>query len=94
MRKLNNLKCPITECTLCVEKWPEIYQLILTDLEEGITTDILEAYFRDEEKSGCNSLVDVTMKGRGIAIVTLQGSHGKRLSLEFTYWPKCRTSSQ
>lgn len=81
LKKLNNPKRPLKECTLSVERWPEVNQLILTDLEEGISTDILEAYFRDEEKSACSTLVDVTMKGKGIAIVTLRGSQGKSLNI-------------
>ena len=63
--------------TLEAVKWPEVNQLILTGLEQYVTKEYLEAYFRNEEKSGCSALVDVTMKGRGIALVTLPGSQGK-----------------
>ena len=63
--------------TLEAVKWPEVNQLILIGLEQSVTKEYLEAYFRNEEKSGCSALVDVAMKGRGIALVTLQGSQGK-----------------
>ena len=63
--------------TLEAVKWPEVNQLVLIGLEQSVTKEYLEAYFRNEEKSGCNALVDVAMKGRGIALVTLPGSQGK-----------------
>ena len=63
--------------TLEAAKWPDVNQLVLIGLEQSVTKEYLEAYFRNEEKSGCNALVDVAMKGRGIALVTLPGSQGK-----------------
>lgn len=63
--------------TLDAVKWPEVNQLILIELEQSVTKEYLEAYFRNEEKSGCSALVNVAMKGRGIALVTLPGSQGK-----------------
>lgn len=78
LRRLTNPKRQLKGCTLIALRWPEVHQLILHGLEVGITKDLLEAYFRNEEKSGCTSLVDVSLKGRGIAILTLlQGSQGK-----------------
>lgn len=77
---LEQLKGPerqLKGCTLSAEKWPEVNQIILHGLEEEITKEILETYFRNEDKSGCHTFVDVTMKGRGIAVVTLQDSQGK-----------------
>lgn len=80
LEKLNNPKRQLRDCTLSAERWPESNQIILHGLKEEITKEILETYFRNEEKSGCQTLVDVAMKGRGIAIVTVQGSQGKSLN--------------
>ena len=77
MGNLNNPKRRMKECTLSAERWPNVHQVILLGLDEKITQQILETYFRNEEKSGCCTFVDVTMKGRGVAVVTLQKSHGK-----------------
>ena len=78
LRKLNNPKRRLKECTLAAGRWPEVKQLILQGLEGSITKNVLEAYFRNEEKSGCSTLVDVKMKGRGVAILTLKGNQGKK----------------
>ena len=77
LRKLSNPRRKLKGCTLTVERWPEVSELLLHGFEESVTKEVLEAYFRNEKISGCRTLVDVTMKGRGIAIVTLQGSQGK-----------------
>ena len=77
LEKLKNPVWQLLGCTLSAEMWPEINQIILQGLEKDITKEILETYFKNEEMSGSHTFVDVTMKGRGIAVVTLQGSQGK-----------------
>ena len=79
--QLNNPKRRLKECTLFAEKWPEINQVILHGLEEMVAQEVLETYFRDEEKSGSHTFADVTLKGKGIAVVTLQGRQGTTWSI-------------
>lgn len=77
LRKLSNPKRLLSGSTLGAGRWPEVHQVIVRRLDGSVTTEVLEAYFRNEEKSGCSTLKNVTMKGKRIAIVTLQESQGK-----------------
>ena len=77
LKKLNHPEQQLQGCTLSAEPWPEINQIILHCLEEDVTKEFLEAYFKNEGMSGSPTFVEVTMKGKGIAVVTLQGSQGR-----------------